>query len=412
MPFAIYILGLAVFAQGTSEFMLSGLVPDIAADLNVSIPSAGALTSAFAVGMIVGAPSAAILSLRWPRRTALLVFLIVFMLVHVLGAVTTSFGVLLATRVVGALANAGFLAVAIATATGMVAADAKGRATSVLLGGVTVACVVGVPAGALLGQMWGWRAAFWAVALVCVPAVVAILRSVLATGPSMGPSMEPSTQPDGTAQAGAQGERAAAGPSARRELRALRDPRLIVTLLLGALVNGATFCAFTYLAPLATEVGGFGNGWVPVMLALFGLGSFTGVTVAGRMSDARPVRLLLVGGPALLAGWLLFAVAAGNPVVMVVLVFVQGTLSFAVGSTLITRVLYAAAEAPSLGGAFATAALNVGAAAGPLLGGVAIGAGLGYRSPLWVGALLVALAFVIAGLVRAVRAERTLTTVS
>ncbi|WP_433218363.1 Cmx/CmrA family chloramphenicol efflux MFS transporter [Microtetraspora malaysiensis] len=406
MPFAIYILGLAVFAQGTSEFMLSGLIPDIAADLNVSIPSAGALTSAFAVGMIVGAPSAAILSLRWPRRTALLVFLIVFMLVHVLGAVTTSFGVLLATRVVGALANAGFLAVAIATATGMVAADAKGRATSVLLGGVTVACVVGVPAGALLGQMWGWRAAFWAVALVCVPAVVAILRSVPATGPSM----EPSTQPGGTAQAGARGERAATGPSARRELRALRDPRLIVTLLLGALVNGATFCAFTYLAPLVTEVGGFGDGWVPVMLALFGLGSFTGVTVAGRMSDARPVRLLLVGGPALLAGWLLFAVAAGNPVAMVVLVFVQGTLSFAVGSTLITRVLYAAAEAPSLGGAFATAALNVGAAAGPLLGGVAIGAGLGYRSPLWAGALLVALAFVIAGLARAVRADRTLTT--
>ncbi|MFF3666823.1 Cmx/CmrA family chloramphenicol efflux MFS transporter [Microtetraspora malaysiensis] len=404
MPFAIYILGLAVFAQGTSEFMLSGLVPDIAADLNVSIPSAGALTSAFAVGMIVGAPSAAILSLRWPRRTALLVFLIVFMLVHVLGAVTTSFGVLLATRVVGALANAGFLAVAIATATGMVAADAKGRATSVLLGGVTVACVVGVPAGALLGQMWGWRAAFWAVALVCVPAVVAILRSVPATVPATGP--------EGTAQAGAQGERAATGPSARRELRALRDPRLIVTLLLGALVNGATFCAFTYLAPLVTEVGGLGDGWVPVMLALFGIGSFTGVTVAGRMSDARPVRLLLVGGPALLAGWVLFAVAAGNPVAMVVLVFVQGALSFAVGSTLITRVLYAAAEAPSLGGAFATAALNVGAAAGPLLGGVAIGAGLGYRSPLWVGALLVALAFVIAGLARAVRAERTLTTVS
>ncbi|MGI5491914.1 Cmx/CmrA family chloramphenicol efflux MFS transporter [Microtetraspora malaysiensis] len=399
MPFAIFILGLAVFAQGTSEFMLSGLVPDIAADLNVSIPSAGALTSVFAVGMIVGAPSAAILSLRWPRRTALLVFLIVFTLVHVVGAVTTSFGILLAARVVGALANAGFLAVAIATATGMVAADAKGRATSVLLGGVTVACVVGVPAGALLGQMWGWRAAFWAVALVCVPAVVAIVRSVPGTDL-------------GRAQAGAQGERAATGPSARRELRALRDPRLIVTLLLAALVNGATFCAFTYLAPLVTEVGGFGDGWVPVMLALFGLGSFTGVTVAGRMSDARPVRLLLAGGPALLAGWLLFAVAAGNPVAMVVLVFVQGTLSFAVGSTLITRVLYAAAEAPSLGGAFATAALNVGAAAGPLLGGVAIGAGLGYRSPLWVGALLVALAFVTAGLARAVRADRALTTAS
>ncbi|TGB09296.1 MFS transporter, partial [Streptomyces palmae] len=182
MPFVLYLLGLAVFAQGTSEFMLSGLMPDIAADLDVSVPTAGALTSAFAVGMIIGAPLMAMLSLRWPRRRALLVFLTVFLLVHVLGAVTTSYAVLLATRVVAALANAGFLAVALATATAMVEPNAKGRATSILLGGTTIACVAGVPGGALLGQVWGWRSAFWAVALVSVPAVLAIWRSVPADG--------------------------------------------------------------------------------------------------------------------------------------------------------------------------------------------------------------------------------------
>ncbi|MFE1773501.1 Cmx/CmrA family chloramphenicol efflux MFS transporter [Streptomyces sp. NPDC059008] len=379
MPCFLYLLGLAVFAQGTSEFMLSGLLPGIAADLGVSLSAAGALTSAFAVGMIVGAPLMALLSLRWPRRRALLAFLIAFLLVHVLGAVTTSYGVLLATRVVAALANAGFLAVALATATAAVAPDAKGRATSVLLGGTTMACVAGVPAGAFLGGLWGWRSAFWAVALVSEPAVVAIVRSV----------------PAGQDRASAQ-ERGTAA-ARRTELRALRSPRLLVTLLLGALVNGATFCAFTYLAPLVTGVAGIAPGWVPAVLALFGLGSFAGVTLGGRMADTRAVRLLVTGGPALLLGWALLALTAGSPAAAVVLVLVQGALSFAVGSTLISQALYAATGAPTLAGGFATAALNVGAAIGPWLGGVALAAGLGYRAPVWVSALLVACALVAGG---------------
>ncbi|MGC5013156.1 Cmx/CmrA family chloramphenicol efflux MFS transporter [Streptosporangium sp. DT93] len=379
MPFVVYMLGLAVFAQGTSEFMLSGLVPDIARDMHVSIPAAGLLTSAFAAGMIVGAPLMAILSLRRSRRRSLLTFLVVFLLVHVLGAVTTDFGVLVATRVVGALASAGFLAVALATATGTVAPNAKGRATSVLLGGVTLACVVGVPAGALLGQLWGWRSAFWAVALVSVPAVVAILRTVPAGDPG------------------------SSRTSVRGELGSLRDRRLLVILLLGALVNGATFCTFTYLAPLVTTVTGIGSAWVPAVLALFGLGSFLGVTVGGRVADTRPVPFLVTGGVALLAGWAVFAVTAGNPVAAIVLVFVQGTLAFAVGSVLISQALYAATGAPTLAGGFATAAFNVGAAIGPWVGGLSIGAGLGYRSPLWVSASLVALALVTAGGARLLR---------
>lgn len=133
VPFAIYVLGIAVFAQGTSEFMLSGLIPDMAQDLQVSVPTAGLLTSAFAIGMIIGAPLMAIVSMRWQRRRALLTFLITFMVVHVIGALTDSFGVLLVTRIVGAVANAGFLAVALGAAMSMVPADMKGRATSVLL---------------------------------------------------------------------------------------------------------------------------------------------------------------------------------------------------------------------------------------------------------------------------------------
>ncbi|GAA1663404.1 MFS transporter [Nonomuraea maheshkhaliensis] len=376
MPFVVYLLGLAVFAQGTSEFMLSGLLPGIAEDLNVSIPAAGLLTSAFAAGMVVGAPLMAVLSLRLSRRFALLAFLVVFLLAHVVGAVTTGYGVLLVSRAVAALANAGFLAVAMATAIGLAPPDAKGRATSVLLGGVTAACVAGVPGGALLGELWGWRSAFWAVALALVPALVAVLKSVPAEAPDAGTG------------------------TARGEFRALRRPRLLVLLLLGALVNGATFCAFTYLAPLLTGVTGIGAAWMPGMLALFGLGSFAGVTISGRYADRRPVPLLVAGGVALAAGWAGFALTASAPVVAVALVFVQGLLSFAVGSTLISQVLYAATGAPTLAGGFATAALNVGATFGPWLGGLALGAGHGFRAPLWVSAALVGLSLAVAGAAR------------
>ncbi|MFG1700956.1 Cmx/CmrA family chloramphenicol efflux MFS transporter [Nonomuraea sp. NPDC049309] len=373
MPFVIYLLGLAVFAQGTSEFMLAGLVPGIARELGVSIPAAGLLTSAFAAGMVAGAPLAAALSLRWSRRAALLSFLIAFLLAHVIGAVTTDYAVLLATRVVAALANAGFLAVAMATAVALAPPHAKGRATSILLSGVTIACVAGVPGGAALGGLWGWRSAFWAVALALVPAIVAVLRSV------------PGGAPGGTV---------------RGEARALRRPRLLLLLLLAALVNGATFATFTYLAPLLTGVTGIGQAWLPGLLALFGLGSFAGVTISGRLADTRPMALLLPGGLALGAGWAVFGLVAGAPWPAVALVFVQGTLSFAVGSTLISQVLYAATGAPTLAGGFATAALNVGAVLGPWLGGLAMDAGLGFRAPLWVSAGLVAPALLIAAATR------------
>ncbi|MGW2085036.1 Cmx/CmrA family chloramphenicol efflux MFS transporter [Streptomyces sp. NPDC001880] len=373
MPFAVYALGLAVFAQGTSEFMLSGLLSDIADDLSVSIPAAGLLTSAFAIGMIVGAPLTALFSRNWPRRRALLFFLCVFAAVHVVGALTPGYGLLLATRVVGALANAGFWAVALVTAVSMAGPEARARATSVVVGGVTVACVAGVPAGAALGGHWGWRSAFWAVALVSVPAVLVIARAVPAGRPESAPA------------------------PASMELRTLAGPRLLLTLLTSALVQGATFCAFSYVEPLATHVTGLAAGWVPGLLALFGLGSFIGVTIAGRLVDTRPVAFTATGLVALATGWAGLALTAGSPSATVVLVLVQGMLAFGTGTALISWVFRLAADAPTLSGSFATAAFNVGAALGPWLGGLAIGAGFGFRSPLWVSALLMVLALGAAG---------------
>jgi MFS transporter, DHA1 family, chloramphenicol resistance protein len=364
MPVALYMLAVAVFAQATSEFMLAGLVPEIAAELTVSTAAAGSLTSASAVGMIVGAPAMAMLCRRFPPRAALLAFLTVFVAVHVVGALTPSFIVLFATRVISALANAGFLAVALAVAVRMVSGERTGRATALLLAGTTLACVVGVPAGALLGQEWGWRSPFWAVALISLPAIIGVVLGVPAT-------------------AGRQQVGGTVG-----ELGALRRPELALTLLVGALVNGATFCTFTYLAPVLTDRSGLDPSWVPIGLALFGIGSFVGVTAAGRLADHRPGAVILVGGIVLVLGWTIFALTATHPTAALIAIGVQGALSFAVGSTVIARALVLAAAAPTLGGSYATASFNVGAALGPALGGLALDATQSAQAPIWISAAL------------------------
>lgn len=366
MPLLVYALSLAVFAQGTSEFMLSGLVDPIAADLGVSVAATGWLTSLFAVGMIVGAPLMAVLARRFPPRRSLLVLLAVFIAVHIVGALASGFAVLLVTRVFAALANAGFLAVALAALPSLVGSARTGRATALLLSGVTLACIVGVPGGAVLGQLWGWRAAFWAVVAASVPALLAV-------------ALVPSV--------------AAPSASAEGEWRALSSRVVRGWLVLGALVNGATFATFAYLAPIT---GLARQGWVPVTLALFGLGSFIGVTVAGRLADARP-RLVLGGGSAaLLLTWIATAFLAQWPVALLVLVFLAGALSFGVGSTLIGRTVSSTATiAPRLGGAFATASFNAGAAAGPLLSALLISQTGSYRTPLLVSVACVAVAIAL-----------------
>ncbi|HEY6738093.1 MAG TPA: MFS transporter [Actinopolymorphaceae bacterium] len=344
MPLPLYLLAVAVFAMGTSEFMLAGLAPLIASALDVTIGTAGMLTSAFAIGMIVG-------------------------------AVTTSFPILFTSRVVAALANAGFLAVALTTAAALVSPRDKGRALAVLLSGTTVAMIAGVPGGSLLGTLLGWRATFWAVAALCLPVALGIVKGI---------------------PAGCVEEEVAGRPALHAELSQLVRPRLILTLLLGALVNAATFAGFTFLAPVVTDTTGSGELWVAVVLVLFGVGSFTGVTVAGRLSDRRPGMVMAAGGPLLLIGWPALAVLARQPVALFVLVFLLGALSFALGSTLITRVLYEAAGAPTMAGSYATAALNVGAAVGPLVGATALGTGAGDLGPLWASGILVAVALLLA----------------
>ncbi|PAL11519.1 Cmx/CmrA family chloramphenicol efflux MFS transporter [Micrococcus luteus] len=377
MPFALYLLALVVFAMGTSEFVLAGLVPDISNYFGVSVGTAGLLTSAFAAGMVIGAPAMAALTRRLPMKATLFGCVIVFALCHVVGALTPDFTVLFITRVIAAIVNAGFLAVALGAATKLVAPSAKGRAVAILLAGTTVATVAGVPAGALLGTALGWQSTFWAIALLCIPAAIGIAAGF--TNQSDDSSREESSS-----------------TPLRAELAQLASPRLVLTMLLAALVNAGTFATLTFLAPIVTDTAGLSQWWVSVALVLFGVGSFIGVTVAGRLSDARPRFVVLGGGSVLVLGWVALALFATNPVALLGLVFAQGVLGFAVGSTLITRVLYAAAGAPTMAGSYATAALNVGAAAGPVLAAAALGVTSSALGPVWVAVIVTAAALLLA----------------
>ncbi|MER7623329.1 Cmx/CmrA family chloramphenicol efflux MFS transporter [Streptomyces sp. NPDC126503] len=370
LPFFVHVLGLAVFAQGTSEFMLSGLAPDISRDLSVPAGAAASLTSAYAVGMIIGAPLMAVTGARRPRL-AQAVFLAAFVAAHAVGAVTTHFTVLFCTRVVAAVANAGFLAVALSMAPALVAPERRARATAVLLSGVTLACVAGVPAGALLAERYGWRAAFWAVGVLCLPALVLVFRY---------------------APAGAAGR---AGVPVRRELRVLGARPVRRVLLLAALTNGATFATFAHLGLLGAEVAGLPGGAVPALLAVFGAGSFLGVTVAGRAGEEVRRRGLLVPLGLLPAAWAALAVGGARPVALFALALVLGALSFGAGSALVDRILSLTDRAPALGGAAATVALNAGAFAGPLLAAAAAGATGDHRAAVWTSAVLAVLALVV-----------------
>ncbi|PJJ71024.1 DHA1 family chloramphenicol resistance protein-like MFS transporter [Diaminobutyricimonas aerilata] len=375
MPFVIYLLSVAVFAQGTSEFMFAGLLAPIADELGVTVPHAGLLTSSFAVGILAGAPVMAVIARRWPPRRAWTGLLLLFIIAHIVGATTNDFDVLLVTRVVAAVANAGFLAVTLSTVSALVTPAATARALSVVLAGTTLALVAGVPGGAALGVALGWRSALWGVVVLCVPALVAVAVAAPVRATSHG------------------------RVALTDEWRALRRPRVMLAVTVTALVNGATFCGFTYLAPVVTGSAAMPAGAVPLVLAAFGIGAFLGVGAAGRIADAHPARLVAVGGALAFLGWVAFASAAHSPVLVIALAVTQGAAGFATGGALIARIMSLASGAPTLSGATATVALNIGAAAGPVLGGIAFAAVPG-SGPLAASAALAAVALLLIALGR------------
>ncbi|MBD9700910.1 Cmx/CmrA family chloramphenicol efflux MFS transporter [Streptomyces caniscabiei] len=368
MPLSVYVLGLAVFALGTSEFMLSGLLPPIAEDMDVSIPRAGLLISAFAVGMVVGAPLLAVATLRLPRRTTLVALITVFGLGQIAGALAPTYAVLFASRIVSALACAGFWAVGAAVAVAMVPVNARARALAIMIGGLSIANVLGVPAGAFLGEHFGWRSAFWAVAVASAIALVGVVTLVPAI-----------PLPD---------ER----PRLAQEVRIYRDGQVWLSIAVVALAAGGVFCAFSYLAPLLTEVSGLDAGWVPTVLALFGIGALIGTAIGGRFADAHLFGVLLSGTAASTVLLVALALLAQYAAAAVLLSFLLGVSAFYTAPALNARLFNVAGAAPTLAGATTTAAFNLGNTGGPWIGGVVIDAGQGFAATAWAGGAITAAA--------------------
>ncbi|MFG1926547.1 Cmx/CmrA family chloramphenicol efflux MFS transporter [Cryptosporangium sp. NPDC048952] len=364
MPVVVYVLGLSIFGLGTTEFMIAGLLPLIADDLGVSVPAVGGLISAFAIGMVVGAPALTAASLRLPRKTTLIAALTLFIAGQVLGALAPTYALLLVARVVTAVATGAFWGVAAVTAVRAVTPDRTSRALSVLLSGLTVANVVGVPAGTWIGQWLGWRATFWAVAIVAVLSLVGVVVAV------------------------PRDSRETAVPRLRDELRTFTSARLWVALTTIVLYGGAVFGIFSYAAPLITDVAGMRESAVPAILFLFGLGAFFGNVIGGRVADRGILMNLHISFVALLATMVALGLAAGSAVAVVALLFTMGVTGYSAAAALNGRVFRLAEEAPTLASAVNTSAFNVGNTIGPWLGGTAIAAGLGFRAPIWVGVAL------------------------
>ncbi|WP_275291973.1 Cmx/CmrA family chloramphenicol efflux MFS transporter [Amycolatopsis sp. La24] len=376
MPPAVFVLGLSIFALGTSEFMITGLLPGMAADLNVTIPDAGLLISAFAIGMVIGAPLLAIGTIRLPRRTTLLGLLAAFSAAHVIGAIADGYPLLFATRIISAVACAGFWAVAAATTVNLVPEARRGQALAVLVGGLTIANVVGVPAGTLLGQHAGWRSAFWAVAALTIIAAIAVLLSV--------PRTPKQTE----------------APRIAEELQVFRRSRLWLALGVIALLQAMVFATFSYLAPLLVSVAGLPEAGVPVVLALFGGGAVIGIYAGGKLADKYPFATLYGSLGIALAALVALAFAT-TPAVAVTAVLILGAAGFAANPALNVRAYAAAGGTSTLVGASTTSAFNVGNTVGPWLGGTTISAGMGFSSVAWVSVALGALA--VAALTAALR---------
>ncbi|MEU7433061.1 Cmx/CmrA family chloramphenicol efflux MFS transporter [Streptomyces sioyaensis] len=373
LPLAVYVLGLSVFALGTSEFMLSGILQPLARDLRVSIPQAGLLVSAFAIGMVVGAPVLAAATLRLPRRTTLIALLALFGLGQVAGALAPSYGVLFVSRVLSALACAGFWAVGAAVAVSLVPVTARARAMAVMVGGLSIANIAGVPAGALLGEHAGWRAAFWAVAGLAALGLLGVIAAVPHTAVPTGEDR----------------------PQLRRELTIYKDKQVWLALSATALNAAAVFALFSYLSPLLTDTAGLAESWVPTVLALFGVGALIGTFIGGRIADAHLFGTLFGGIAASALVLAVLALTAHSPAAAVALSLLLGVTAFTTAPALNARMFNVANAAPTLAGATTTAAFNIGNTIGPWLGGLTIGAGWGYPSVAWTGAALAAAAVVL-----------------
>ncbi|MBS1695137.1 MAG: MFS transporter [Actinobacteria bacterium] len=370
MPLGLLALAVGGFGIGLTEFVIMGLLPEVAADFGVDEATAGYLISGYALAVAVGAIAVTAALIRLSHKRALLLLMVLFIAGNLMSALAQTYGLMLGGRIVAALCHGAFFGIGSVVAADMVAPNKRAGAIALMFTGLTLANVLGVPLGTLLGQQLGWRATFWAITVIGVVAMIGMAALV------------PATRHDHST-------------GLRGELGAFRLKQVWLSILITILGYGGMFGAFTYIAFTLTGVTGFGAATVPWLLMLFGIGLVVGNTLGAKAAD-RALASTLLWTLALLTVVLVgFALVAHDKTLTAIALFLMGTLGFATVPGLQMRIMNYAADAPTLASGANIGAFNVGNALGAWLGGVTIGAGLGYTSPLWAGAAVTALGLAV-----------------
>jgi len=366
MPLALYALTAGAFGIGTTEFVIMGLLQQVAADLGVGIAAAGMLISGYALGVFVGAPLLTAATRRMPRKAVLVALMVVFTLGNLACALAPDYATLMAARVATSLAHGTFFGVGAVVATGLVAEDRKASAISVMFTGLTVATLLGVPAGAWLGLQLGWRATFWAVAAIGIFATLVVAALV----PTDRGGRDPIRLRD--------------------ELRAVARPQVLLGLLMTVFGFAGVFAVFTYVQPILTQVAGFPESAVSPILLVFGLGLIAGNLLGGRLADRGLLPALLATLLALTVLLVLMTLVLADKTLVVVAIGLLGVAGFATVPPLQLWVLQKASGAESLASSLNIGAFNLGNALGAWLGGMVIAHGAGLTALPWVAALATA----------------------
>jgi MFS transporter, DHA1 family, inner membrane transport protein len=388
MPLALLALAIGAFGIGTTEFVIMGVLPQVANDFGITIPSAGWLVSGYALGVVFGAPLLTVLGARVSRKKMLMFLMGLFVLGNALSAFAPGFSVMLIGRVVASLAHGAFFGIGSVVAADLVAPEKKASAISLMFMGLTIANIVGVPGGTYIGQAAGWRVTFTAVAALGIVGLLGVAKLIPETG-------RPKTE------------------NLRNEFAAFRNVQVWLAMAMTVLGYGGVFAALTYITPMMTEVAGYTEAAVTWLLVLFGVGMFLGNLLGGRFADRALMPMLFTTLAALTAVLLLFTATAHNKVLAAITLTLVGALGFATVPPLQKWVLDQASAAPTLASAANIGAFNLGNALAAWLGGIVIAAGLGYTAPNWVGALLsgtaLLLSFLAAYLDRRTRATGRIT---
>lgn len=394
---ALAVLALGGFAIGTTEFASMGLLPRFAADLGVSVPHAGTAISAYALGVVVGAPLLALLGARWPRKRLVLVLAGALAVTNASSALAPTFETFLVTRFASGLPHGAYFGTAAVLGASLLPRAQRARAVATTLSGLMVANILGVPLATWLGQTVGWPSAYLAVAAIALVTVVAVALLV--------PDVDERSE-RGTRMGAVERPR-----SVRGELSALRRPQVWLTALVITSGFGGTFAMFSYITPTLTQVSGFAESAVPVVLAAFGVGMTVGNFVGGRLAERAPTRTIAAGMLACSLCLFGFALFAHVPAMAVTLLVVMAGCGLAASPALNTRLMDAAPDGPTLGAALHHSAFNAANALGAAVGGAVLAAGgrqpadpagwgehgLGWTAPAAVGGVIPLIGLVALG---------------